>query len=127
MTPPVLVPRGLVPTPFDARTAPLNLSRAWQPWAGYATAERFESVEAENFAIRNQATLFDLSAMRKFRVRGPDALRVMNRLVTRDLARLRPGRVAYALWGDEDGMVIDDGTVFRLGEQDFRLCCQEPQ
>ena len=84
-------------------------------------------VEAEYFAIRNQATLFDLSAMRKFRVRGPDALRVMNRLVTRDLARLRPGRVAYALWCDEDGMVIDDGTVFRLGEQDFRLCCQEPQ
>ena len=127
MMSPVLVPRGLVPTPFDARTAPLNLSRAWQPWAGYATAERFDSVEAEYFAIRNQATLFDVSAMRKFRVRGPDALRVMNRLVTRDLARLRPGRVAYALWCDEDGMVIDDGTVFRLGEQDFRLCCQEPQ
>ena len=127
MTPAVLVPRGLVPTPFDPRTAPLNLSRAWQPWAGYATAERFESVEAEYFAIRNQATLFDVSAMRKFRVRGPDALRVMNRLVTRDLGKLRPGRVAYALWCDEDGMVIDDGTVFRLGEDDFRLCCQEPQ
>ena len=65
--------------------------------------------------------------MRKFRVRGPDALRVMNRLVTRDLRKLGPGRVAYALWCDEDGMVIDDGTVFRLGADDFRLCCQEPQ
>jgi aminomethyltransferase len=127
MTAAVLVPRGLVPTPFDPRIAPLNLSRAWQPWAGYATAERFESVEAEYFAIRNQATLFDVSAMRKFRIRGPDALRVMNRLVTRDLRKLRPGRVAYALWCDEDGMVIDDGTVFRLGEEDFRVCCQEPQ
>ena len=86
-----MVPRGLVPTPFDARTAPFNLSRAWQPWAGYATADHFELVEAEYFAIRNQATLFDVSAMRKFRVRGPDAERVMNRLVTRDLRKLRPG------------------------------------
>jgi aminomethyltransferase len=127
MNAPVLVPRGLLPTPFDARTAPLNLSRAWQPWARYATAAHFDSVEAEYFAIRNQATLFDVSAMRKFRIRGPDALRVMNRLVTRDLRKLRPGRVTYALWCDEDGMVIDDGTVFRLGENDFRLCCQEAQ
>ena len=127
MSPPLPEPRALLPTPFDARTAPMNLVRAWQPWAGYATAERFDSVEAEYFAIRNQATLFDLSPMRKYRVRGTDALRVMNRLVTRDLRKLPPGRVAYALWCDEDGMVIDDGTVFRLAEDEFRLCCQEPQ
>jgi aminomethyltransferase len=127
MTAPPIVSRGLAATPFEPRIAPLNIARAWQNWAGYAAPERFESVEAEYFAIRNQTTLFDVSPMRKFRVRGPDAERVMNRLVTRDVRKLRSGRVAYALWCDEDGMVIDDGTVFRLAADDFRLCCQEPQ
>jgi glycine cleavage system T protein (aminomethyltransferase) len=121
-----LVARGLVPSPFDARTRPLNLHQDWMPWAGHLSARRFESVEAEYFAIRNQATLFDISPMHKYRVTGPDAERVMNRLVTRDLRKLAPGRVGYALWCDEDGHVIDDGTVFRFAEDDFRLCCQEP-
>jgi aminomethyltransferase len=122
-----MVPRGLLPTPFDPRTQPLNLAQSWIPWAGYASADRLESVEAEYFAVRNQATLYDVSPMRKYRVAGADAERVMNRLVARDLRKLRPGRVAYALWCDEDGMVVDDGTVFRFGSHDFRLCCQEPQ
>src|SRR3546814_494415 len=79
------------------------------------------------FAIRNQATLFDVSPMHKDRVTGPDAERVMNRLMTRDVRKIAPGRVGYSLWCDEDGHVIDDGTLFRFGQNDFRLCCQEPQ
>ena len=122
-----LVARGLIPSPFDARTRPLNLHQDWMPWAGHLSARRFESIEAEYFAIRNQATLFDISPMHKYRVTGPDAERVMNRLVTRDLRKLTPGRVGYAIWCDEDGHVIDDGTVFRFAAQDFRLCCQDPQ
>src|SRR3546814_7045746 len=51
----------------------------------------------------------------------------MNRLMTRDVRKIAPGRVGYSLWCDEDGHVIDDGTLFRFGQNDFRLCCQEPQ
>lgn len=124
---PAMVARGLVPSPFDARTRPLNLHQDWMDWAGCLSARRFDSVEAEYFAIRNQATLFDISPMHKYRITGPDAGRVMNRLVTRDVRKLAPGRVGYSLWCDEDGFVIDDGTLFRFGADDFRLCCQEPQ
>src|SRR3546814_20652352 len=65
--------------------------------------------------------------MHKYRVTGPDAERVMNRLMTRDVRKIVPGRVGYSLWCDEDGHVIDDGTLFRFGQNDYRLCCQEPQ
>lgn len=120
-------PRALRPTPFDARTRPLSLAQDWIAWNGHATPGVLQTVEAEYFAIRNQATLYDLSPMHKYRITGRDAERVVNRLVTRDIRGLAPGRVAYAIWCDEDGHVIDDGTVFRLGAEGFRLCCQEPQ
>src|SRR3546814_11719731 len=55
-----MVARGLLPSPFDARLRPLNLHQDWMPWAGYLSPRRFDSVEAEYFAIRNQATLFDV-------------------------------------------------------------------
>ena len=65
--------------------------------------------------------------MAKYRIAGPDALRFLNRLVTRDLSKLKPDRVAYAIWCDDAGHLIDDGTVFRLGEAEYRLCAQERQ
>jgi aminomethyltransferase len=85
-----------------------------------------DTVEFEYFAIRNQATLFDISPMHKYRITGPDALAVLNRLVTRDVSKIRDARVGYVMWCDEEGMLIDDGTLFRFSETDFRLCCQEP-
>ena len=96
-------------------------------WMGFAAASVLDSVEFEYFAIRNQATVFDISPMMKYRIAGPDAEAVVNRLVTRDIRKLKPGRVAYVIWCDEDGNVVDDGTVFRFSQTEFRLCCQEPQ
>lgn len=121
------VTRGLIPSPFDAKMRPFSIAEDWMPWAGYVSARRFETVEAEYFAIRNQATLFDVSPMHKYRIMGPDAQKVVNRLVTRDVSKMPDNRVGYTVWCDEDGHVIDDGTVFRFSGTDFRLCCQEPQ
>ncbi len=114
-------------TPFHARTAALCQANDWGRWAGYAAAERYTEVELEYFAIRNTATLFDLSPMMKYRIAGPDAERYCNRLVTRDARKLGPGRVAYCLWCDDAGHVLDDGTLFRIANSEFRLCCQERQ
>lgn len=121
------VPLGLVPSPFHARLAPLSRAQAWMPWAGFTSPAVLDTVEFEYFAIRNQATLFDVSPMHKYRIRGRDAEAMLNRLMTRDVAKIGQNRVAYSVWCDEEGMLIDDGTLFRLGARDFRLCCQEPQ
>ena len=119
------VPMGLIPTVFQPRLEALSSAKSWISWAGYQSPVVIENVEFEYFAIRNQATLFDVSPMHKYRVTGPDAEVMMNRMVTRDVRKIKPGRVGYVLWCDEEGMVIDDGTLFRFGDRDFRLCCQE--
>lgn len=115
----------LRPTPFHARTAPLNRLNRWGAWAGYTTALCFGDDAMEHTAIRNTASLYDLCAMVKYRITGPDAAAYLNRLTIRDAAKLTPGGVHYTAWTDDAGKLLDDGTLFRLGAQDFRLCCQE--
>ncbi len=115
------------PTPFHARIAALCHTRDWGRWAGFSTPNSFGEVELEYFAVRNTATLFDLSPMMKYRIEGPDAERYLNHLLTRDVRKLKPGRVAYSIWCDDAGHVLDDGTLFRFAEDSFRLCSQERQ
>src|SRR5476649_1444215 len=117
----------LLQTPFHRRARALSQMDSFIPWAGYTTVDVFTNVEQEYFAIRNAATLYDLTPMVKYRVGGTDAVRYLNRLVTRDIAKLKLNRVAYCVWCNDSGHVIDDGTVFRLGEADFRLCTAERQ
>jgi aminomethyltransferase len=112
----------LLKTPFHARARALSQVDSFIPWAGYTTVDVFTTVEQEYFAIRNGTSLYDLTPMVKYRIAGPGATRYLNRLVTRDINELRCGRVAYCLWCDDRGHLIDDGTVFRLGESEYRLC-----
>jgi len=117
----------LLKTPFHERTRALSEVDSFIPWAGYTTVDVFTNVEQEYFAIRNATTLYDLTPMVKYRVAGADALPYLNRLVTRDIAKLKPNRVAYCAWCNDAGHLIDDGTIFRLGESDYRLCTAERQ
>lgn len=116
---------AVLQTPFHRRTAAACKTNDWSRWAGYTTVNCYTSTELEYFAIRNAATLFDLSPMIKYRIEGDEAEAYLNRLLTRDVRRLRPGRVAYALWCDDAGKVLDDGTLFRFADKSFRLCAQE--
>jgi aminomethyltransferase len=117
----------LLKTPFHARARALSQVDSFIPWAGYTTVDVFTSVEQEYFAIRNATTLYDLTPMVKYRVRGPDALAYLNRLVTRDVGKLKPNRVAYCCWCNDAGHIIDDGTIFRLGDSEYRICTAERQ
>ncbi len=117
----------LLKTPFHERMRALSQVDSFIPWAGYSTVDVFTTVEQEYFAIRNGASLYDLTPMVKYRIAGPDATRYLDRLTTRNVAKLRPGRVAYGIWCDDAGQLIDDGTVFRLGESEYRLCTAEHQ
>jgi aminomethyltransferase len=125
-TPPHYV-QPLLKTPFHNRARALSQLDSFIPWSGYTTVDVFTSVEQEYFAIRNATTLYDLTPMVKYRVAGHSALPFLNRLVTRDLSKLKVGRVAYCVWCDDAGHLIDDGTVFRLSESEYRLCTAERQ
>lgn len=117
---------GLAPGPVHDRLVAQSRAQAWYDWAGYAAPSVLDSVEFEYFALRNQAALLDISPMHCYRVTGAGATALLDRMVTRNIGNIRPGRVGYAVWCDEAGHVIDDGTLFRLGPDDWRLCCQEP-
>ena len=119
--------RPLLKSPFHERARAQSQVDSFVPWSGYTTVDVFTSVEQEYFAIRNAASLYDVTPMVKYRVSGADAVRYLDRLTTRNIARLKPGRVAYAIWCNDGGHLIDDGTVFRLGESEFRLCTAERQ
>jgi aminomethyltransferase len=117
----------LLKSPFHERARALSQVDSFIPWAGYTTVDVFTSVEQEYFAIRNATSVYDLTPMVKYRIAGPGALRYLNRLMTRDLGKLKPGKVAYAVWCNDSGHIIDDGTVFCLGESEYRLCTAERQ
>ncbi len=112
-------------TPFHEVIAPLNKAEAWERWQGYVTVTRFYDAAQEYAAIRNTASLYDISPMLKYRVTGRDAARFVNRLVTRDIDRCRPGRCFYTPWCDGEGHIIEDGTIFRFAEDVFQINCAE--
>jgi aminomethyltransferase len=108
-------------TPLHPRTFPLCESLNYREWSGYYTVSAYESHhEHEYNAIRNAAALIDVSPLFKYMVTGPDAARLVDRLITRDVSKMTVGQVFYTPWCDEHGKVIDDGTVSRLGDETFR-------
>lgn len=114
-------------TPFHARTASLCMSHAWRRWAGYVVASSYElSHEREYHAIRSAAALLDVSPLYKYLVRGKDAARLLDRVMTRDVSGSRVGQVLYTPWCDAAGKVLDDGTVTRLEERVFRVTAADP-
>jgi aminomethyltransferase len=116
-----------VGTPFFERTAALNRKLAWGDWAGYfAAAQYADAHDIEYNAIREAVAVIDVSPLYKYLVSGPDAVRLVDRVITRDATRLAVGQVYYTPWCDERGMVIDDGTVARLDETSFRWTAADP-
>jgi aminomethyltransferase len=114
-------------SPFFDRTSKLNESQEWRRWSGYLSATNYELThENEYFAIRTKAALLDITPLYKYLIEGSDAQRFLDRLVTRNINICKVGQVMYTPWCDEDGKVIDDGTVQRLSERKFRITSAEP-
>ena len=121
------IPHNLRTTPFHARTAPLIQGQTWRRWSGYAVASAYDwTHDHEYAAIRNAAALFDVSPLHKYRVSGRDAARLLDRMVTRNVLASQAGQVQYTTWCDAHGKVIDDGTISRFGDSEFRLTSAEP-
>jgi aminomethyltransferase len=114
-------------TAVHERTFALCESLNYREWSGYYAVSAYESHhEHEYNAIRNASALIDVSPLFKYLVTGPDAPRLVDRLITRDVSKMAVGQVFYTPWCDEHGKVIDDGTVSRLGEHTFRWTAADP-
>jgi aminomethyltransferase len=114
-------------TPFHERTAPLCVSHAWRRWAGHVAASSYELThEREYHVIRVAAALLDVSPLYKYLIRGHDAARLLDLVVTRNVMKAAVGQVLYTPWCDHSGKVIDDGTVARLDDQLYRMTSAEP-
>jgi aminomethyltransferase len=112
---------------FHERTFPLCESLNYRDWAGYYAVSAYETHhEHEYNAIRNAAALIDVSPLYKYILTGRDATRLVDRIITRDANKLAVGQVIYTPWCDEQGKVIDDGTVSRLEEQRYRWTAADP-
>ncbi len=111
---------------FHPRQAPMNLRDAWSSWNGFKFADYYYDAEYEYFCIRNTCGTYDICPMQKYTVSGPDALAMLNRMVTRDISRMKIDRVTYVCWCTDDGRMVDDGTIFRLAEDRFMLTCGSP-
>ncbi|HEV2884578.1 MAG TPA: aminomethyltransferase family protein [Pyrinomonadaceae bacterium] len=116
-----------VGTAFHERTFSLCESLNYREWSGYYAVSSYEPHhEHEYNAIRNAAALIDISPLFKYRVTGKDATRLVDRIITRDMRKVTVGQVIYTPWCDENGKVIDDGTVSRLEENTYRWTAADP-
>jgi aminomethyltransferase len=116
-----------VGTAFHERTFALCHSLSYREWSGYYTVSSYEvHHEHEYNAIRNAAALIDITPLYKYIVQGKDATRLVNRVITRDINKVKPGQVIYCCWCDEQGKVIDDGTITRLEENKYRWTAADP-
>ena len=114
-------------SPFFDRTSVLNESQEWRRWSGYLSATNYElNHENEYFAIRTKAALLDITPLYKYLIEGPDSQKFLHRLVTRNINICKIGQVMYTPWCDENGKVIDDGTIQRLSDHKFRITSAEP-
>ena len=116
-----------VGTAFHERTLALCESLNYREWSGYYTVSVYEmNNEHEYNAIRNSAALIDISPLFKYKITGKDATKFVNRVISRDINKVAIDQVIYCCWCDPEGKVIDDGTITRLAENEYRWTAADP-
>jgi len=116
-----------VGTAFHERTFALCESLNFKEWSGYYTVSAYEMThEHEYNAIRNSSALIDITPLFKYRLTGRDATKLVNRITTRDINKVAVDQVIYCCWCDPEGKVIDDGTITRLAENEYRWTAADP-
>jgi aminomethyltransferase len=99
----------------------------WREWSGFYAASAYsDQHDIEYNAIRESAALIDVSPLFKYRVAGPDAWRLIDRVTVRDARKLKVDQVWYTCWLDEHGKVVDDGTISRLDDTTYRWTAADP-
>jgi aminomethyltransferase len=101
-------------TAFDA--VQREETDSWTEWEGWAWAADFGDPVAEHQATRTACNMWDESALRKWDVRGRDAMALADALFTNDMAALEVGQVRYGAMCDEQGKMLMDGTIFKYAD-----------
>src|ERR1035437_5721420 len=114
-------------TAVHDRPLPLCTSLNYREWAGFYAVSVYETHhEHEYNAIRNAAALIDVTPLFKYLITGRDATRLVNRVIARDINKVAVDQVIYCCWCDEEGKIIDDGTITRLEENRYRWTAADP-
>jgi aminomethyltransferase len=102
-------------------------SYKWADWAGYYAVCSYNLPnDSEYYAIRHSAGIIDITPLFKYQISGPDAAGYLSRIMARNIQNVAIGQAVYCCWCNDDGKVVDDGTVFRLDEDRFRVHAAEP-
>lgn len=116
------------PSPFHARITAHNETWKYKEWAGILAPCRYiENHVYEYTAFRQSTGMLDVTPLYKYDLKGKDAATFLARVTSKDVRKMKPGRVTYLCWCDDEGKVVDDGTVSRLEEDHFVLTAAEPQ
>src|SRR6202046_4559012 len=114
-------------TAVHDRTSKLCESMNYREWSGYYAVSVYEMHHDHEYnAIRNASAVIDVSPLYKYLLTGKDATKLVNRVITRDINKVAAGQVIYCCWCDEEGKVIDDGTISRLAENVYRWTAADP-
>ncbi|NNF05657.1 MAG: aminomethyl transferase family protein, partial [Candidatus Eisenbacteria bacterium] len=116
-----------IPSPFHPRTLESNKALLWKDWGGYYAARAYDPYfEREYYAFRHTAGMIDVTPLFKYEVYGPDATAFLTRIMSRNIGKLKQNQVTYCCWCDDEGKVVDDGTVSRFEENVYRVTAAEP-
>jgi aminomethyltransferase len=91
------------------------------PFAGYNMPVRYSSDLDEHHTVRRAVGIFDVSHMGEFRVRGPQALDLIQRVTSNDASKLTDGKAQYSCLPNADGGIVDDLLVYKLADEDYML------
>ena len=116
-----------IPSPFHERTGPLCESYRWKDWAGYLAVCAYGPChEPEYYAFRHSTGVIDVTPLFKYEVTGPGAAGMLARMMVKNINKLKVDQVTYCCWCDDQGKVVDDGTVTRLDEDRYLVTAAEP-
>ena len=117
--------RTIMGTAFYPRTSLLNERQKWNAWDRYHIVDAYTEWQDEVARIRTHASALDQSPLSKHYIAGPDALRLVDYLITRDATKIEVGQIYYSPWCNQDGAVVGDGLVARV-ERDRFLFSADP-
>jgi aminomethyltransferase len=118
--------RAVLATPLHLNVATESRTNLWTQWNGYTTPDVLTNLEDEYRALRHVAALSDVSPLIKYRITGADAVAYLTRLVTGNLVSLSINESTPVVFCEDRGLVVGDGLLFRLGENEYRLVTETP-